>query len=81
MEISLENLYVDMWAQKGKTNSAPPLLGRLIVEFPSKQFLQEACNCNSNLFTHREHLLGTLKNSLKCVRAFQIELEFGSVSF
>ena len=81
MEISLENLYVDMWAQKGKTNSAPPLLRRLIVEFSSKQFLQEACNCNCNLFTHREHLLGTLKNSLKCVGAFQIELEFGSVGF
>ena len=36
MEISLRNLYVDMWVQKGKTNSAHPLLGRLIVEFPSK---------------------------------------------
>ena len=27
-----------------------------------------------------EHL-GILKNSLKCVRAFQIELEFGRVGF
>ena len=27
-----------------------------------------------------EHL-GVHKNSLKCVRAFQIELEFGSVGF
>ena len=37
------------------------------------------CNCNCNLFP-TEHL-GVHKNSLKRIRAFQIELEFESVRF
>ena len=37
-------------------------------------------NCSCDLFIPTKHL-GDLKNLLKCVRAFQIEWEFGSVHF
>ena len=38
------------------------------------------CNCNGNLFAH-EALRSSYDLSFKRVRAFRIELEFGSVGF
>ena len=45
--------------------------------------VKAVCNCNSNgnLFTHEALRSSNMNSAFKRVRAFKIELEFGSVGF